>query len=692
MTEDQWKDMLGITGFRGANTIMWDMPDAASHQSSTIISTLPVESRINFPAVNIVTDDQALTPLSTELQSLLMNAGIDYNISSLSECDPRNRICIVLCELTRSVLRNPEPSNYEAIKRVFLESSGVLWVTKGALVESSNPVLSLVTGLARTIRVEKGDTSVITLDLDAQKPVSAHDRATKIFSVFMTSFGKENSVTSNLELEYVERWGTIMIPRILENHHLTASASLMTESAALDSQPYYQEGRPLRAIVSTPGFLDSVHFVADDRNTGGLSDDHVDIQVKASGFNFRDVMTALGQISAFPLGCECSGVVSAVGKSVRSLQPGDRVIATVKDGCFCNTIRTLAEEVELIPNNIPYDVAAALPTVYFTAYLAVFKTARLCKRETVLIHAGSGGLGQAIINLCQLVGAIIFATVGTVEKRRLLVDKYNIPEENIFSSRDNTFAKGVMTMTQGTGVDVIMNSLSGEALRLSWNCIAPFGRFVELGKRDFTVNTRLEMRNFEKNVSFTGIDLPFDSMRGEKKKIWGEIMGLYGRGLIRAPSPITVFGVSEMHKALRIMQSGKHMGKLVLMPRHDEKVKIAPSSIGVKLLRDDASYLLVGGLGGIRRSTALWMLNHGAKNFVFASPSASDKQTAKDAIAVLEAQGARVFVSRCDISNSNDLDRLLKDCEKEMPIIRGMIHGALVSKVRQSANLIKDCY
>lgn len=679
--------MLVVTGFTGPTTTLWDMPDAASHQSSTIISTIPVESRKHLPAVNIVIDDQALTSWSTELQSLLTDAGVDCRISSLSECDPTNRICIVLCELTRSVLRNPEPSVYEAVRSVFLESSGVLWVTEGALVESSNPDLSLVTGLARTIRVEKGDTSIITLDLDAQNPLSAHDRVTKIFSVFMTSFGKENGVTSNLELEYVERCGTIMIPRILENHHLSASEPLITESVALNSEPYYQEGRPLRAIVGAPGFLDSVHFVVDDRNTGELADDHVEIQVKASGFNFRDVMTALGQISAYPLGCECSGVVTAVGRSVRSLQLGNRVIATVKDGCFCNTIRTLAEEVELVPDDIPYDVAAALPIVYFTAYLAVFKTARLSKGETVLIHAGSGGLGQAIITLCQLVGATIFATVGTVEKRRLLVEKYNIPEENIFSSRDTTFAKGVMTMTQGKGVDVIMNSLSGEALHLSWNCIAPFGRFVELGKRDFTINTRLEMRNFEKNVSFTGIDLPFDSMRGERKKIWGEIMALYGRGLIRAPSPITVFGVSEMHKALRIMQSGKHMGKLVLMPRHDEKVQVAPSS-GVKLLRDDASYLLVGGLGGIGRATALWMLNHGAKNFVFASRSGSDKQNAKDLIAMLKAQGARVCVSRCDISNSNDLDRLLKDCEKEMPTIRGVIHGALVSKVRRSDKLI----
>ena len=572
-------------GFTGANAILWDMPELGSHQSSTIISTTPVEGRKCFSAIAIVVDDNALTPCSAPLKKLLTDAGIEYNMTTLSECDPTNRICIVLCELTRSILRNPEPSEYEAARRVFFESNGVLWVTEGALIESSNPDQSLVTGLARTIRVEKGDTNIIALDLDAQNPLSAIDKAAKILSVFMASFGRHNAVNSDVELEYVERNGIIMIPRILEDHKLSTSTPLTTESPALEFQPYHQEDRPLRAEVRVPGFLDSIQFVTDDRMVGQLSDDQVEVEVKASGFNFRDVMTALGQISAYPLGCECCGVVSAIGRSVHNLHPGDRVIATVKDGCFCNTIRAPAEEVDLVPDNIPYQVAAALPIVYFTAYLAVFRIARLCKGETVLIHAGSGGLRQAIINLCQLVGATIFATVGTVAKKRLLIDEYKIPEENIFSSRDNTFVQGVMKMTQGRGVDVIMNTLSGGALRLTWNCIAPFGRFVELGKRDFTINTRLEMRNFEKNVSFTGLDLPFDSLRGERRKIWGEIMDFYGKGLIRAPLPITVFGISEMEKALRIMQSGKHMGKLVLMPRHDEKVKVTPPSKGTKIPR-----------------------------------------------------------------------------------------------------------
>ena len=672
--------MLHTSGFTGASTTLWDMPDLLSHEFSTIIANVPVDSPKKSPAITIVVSPDVSETCSTHLQSLLAIAGIEYNTACLSECDPRNRICIVLCELTHSVLRNPLLSDYEAVKRVFLESSGVLWVTAGALIESSNPDLNLVTGLARTIRAENGDSMIVTLDLDAQTPLPVEDRAGKIFSVVMNNFCKGNVATRDVELEYVERDGTIMIPRIIEDERLRSSVSPAARSD--DLEPFCQNEHPLKAEIRTPGLLDTIQFVTNDSMTGNLPDDHVEVQVKACGVNFRDVMTAMGQISAHPLGFECSGVVSTVGKAVEGFRPGDRVIATIPNGSFCNIIRASAEQVEVVPDEIPFDVAAALPVIYYTAHWAVYKVARLDKDESVLIHAASGGLGQAIINLCQHVGARIFATVGTLEKKNLLMNEYHIPEENIYSSRDATFAKGIMRATAGKGVDVIMNSLSGEALRLSWSCIAPFGRFIELGKRDFVINSHLEMRHFQKNVSFTGVDVPLDNQHGNKRKVWGELMALYKSGSIVAPRPITVFGISELEKALRIMQTGKHLGKMVLMPQPDEMVKVA-SPIDTKYLRDDASYLLIGGLGGIGRATAFWMLEHGARYFIFASPSGADREKSRETVALLKQRGAQVLVYKCDISNATDLNRVLEDSGRNMPPIRGMIHGALVSKVKQ---------
>ena len=497
LTEAQWDEALLSEGFTGIDVSLWDMPDAQDHYISAMISKAKPEAAPKFiPGITILTESSDLESCVGDLVRSLAEVDVSSNVTNFADCDPKGQVCIVLSELTQSKLRNPPPAVFNAVKKIFLESAGVLWVTRGALIESSAPDFNLVTGIARTVRAEKGDTMVVTLDLEAASPHSAV--ADTIFSIFRNNFVIGNMEAPNLDTEYAVRGGLVMIPRIVEDKELTSFVSLDLGPPLPEDQPFYQEGRPLRAEIKTPGLLDSLQFVEDTRISGLLPENYVEIGVKAAGVNFRDVMSATGQIEPYPLGCECSGIITAVGKDVRDFQPGDHVIANVLGGCFCNSVRVPEVGVESIPRDMPFEIGAALPIVYFTAYYAVMKASRLRKGETVLVHAASGGLGQAILNLCQLVGAEIFATVGTLEKKSLIMSQFGIDEDHIFSSRDDTFAKGIMRRTKGKGVDVIMNSVSGDALRLTWNCIAPFGRFVELGKRDFTVNSRLEMRHFEK--------------------------------------------------------------------------------------------------------------------------------------------------------------------------------------------------
>lgn len=225
------------------------------------------------------------------------------------------------------------------------------------------------------------------------------DVAAKIFAVFKTTFSQKDAKATNVKTDYLERDGTIMIPRITEDQDLTSFVCKATESSVVEQQPYYQTGHPLKAEVQTPGLLDSIQFVDNDSIFGTLPDQFVEVCVKASGVHLRDVMWAVGEIAAYPLGVECCGVVSAVGKSIYNLKSGDHVIANVDHGCFCSTIRARAEALEVVPRDVPFEVAAALPVTYFTAYWVVFKLAGLRKDEIVLIHAKFGGLGQAIINL-----------------------------------------------------------------------------------------------------------------------------------------------------------------------------------------------------------------------------------------------------------------------------------------------------
>ena len=230
-----------------------------------------------------------------------------------------------------------------------------------------------------------------------------------------------------------------------------------------------------------------------------------------------------------------------------------------------------------IPNDMSYSQAAVLPVVFATAYYALYDIARMRKGETVLIHWGAGGVGQAAIQLAQLIGAEIFVTVGSTEKRNLMTQTFGIPHDHIFSSRDLTFAQGMMRMTNNRGVDVVLNSMAGEGLRRSWECIAPFGRFVEIGKADIGASGKLPMFPFKKNVVFASVDLAFMVREDESMlaKTLSSVMDLAREKKISCSTPLNVFPYGKLQEAFRLMQSGKHLGKIVLEIQDGDTIMVS---------------------------------------------------------------------------------------------------------------------
>jgi NADPH:quinone reductase-like Zn-dependent oxidoreductase len=218
-----------------------------------------------------------------------------------------------------------------------------------------------------------------------------------------------------------------------------------------------------------------------------------------------------------------------------------------------------------------------MPIVYSTAYYSLDDVARVKKGETCLIHYAAGGVGQAAIQLANIIGAEIFATVGTEDKKRFVIEKFGVPEDHIFCSRDCSFQQGTMRMTKGRGVDVILNSVSGEGLRHTWDCIAPFGRHIEIGKWDIQTHARLPMNQFSRNVSFCSVDLAFTGR--VKVELLGEIlenvMKLANAKMITAVQPLHVFPYGRIEEAFRFMQSGKQIGKIALVPHKDDLVMVS---------------------------------------------------------------------------------------------------------------------
>lgn len=539
------------------------------------------------------------------------NMLIQYTSRSEAQ-QTEGKVCIFLGELTEPLLVNLNASFFEIIQRVITTSNGVLWVSRGAYMNSECPDGNLVNGLARTIRSET-TLKFVTLDLDKRVDDSnvpftidevfgnscdleqwKHSRSSVDYSldrmltdteaakiilkVFETAFASYAS-KAEVDMEYVERKGHLFIPRVVQDKTMNNFVHQETQESEPYLQMFRQKERPLRMAIENYGSLDTLYFTDDLAAATPLPDDHIEIEVRVSGLNFKDIMIAMGQLpTETVLGVECSGVITAVGSKVSevsNLTAGDRVSA-MSTGTFGSLTRCVATNACRIPDNMTFEVAATIPVIFGTAYYALFDLSRLKKGESVLIHAAAGGVGQAAIILSQILEATIYTTVGSLEKKEFLMKQYNLPEENIFFSRDTSFGAGIKRATKGKGVDVVLNSLAGDFLETTWKCLAHFGRFIEIGKRDIVGNTRLEMQPFEYNATFASVDLT--KVGAERpllmKRLMEDVFTLFRDGHLTPVAPITVFPISDVERAFRLLQGGKTMGKVVVQALPDNQVKV----------------------------------------------------------------------------------------------------------------------
>ena len=387
----------------------------------------------------------------------------------------------------------------------------------------------------------------------------------------------------------------------------------------------------------------------------------------------------MGQIPDSLLGFEASGIVRRCGKNVKQFELGDKV-CTLGHGSHTTVFRNKAAFCQPMPSGLSFEEAATLPLVHATAFHSLVNVARARPGQTILIHAAAGGVGQSAIQLAKHLGLVIFATVGSADKKQLIQEAYGIESDHIFNSRDLSFAKGVMRMTKGRGVDCILNSLSGEALRQSWQCIAAFGTFVEIGMKDILNNTGLEMRPFLQDASFTFFNLKH--VMTDNPLLMAEILeGTFDflrRGILKSVSPINVYSISDVENAFRLLQTGKHRGKIALTWDKEAVVPVLRRGHAPLKLDHDATYLLVGGLGGLGRSLALLLADSGAGHICFLSRSGGTSPTARRLIQELEDRNVHIKAYSCDISKESSLASVLKTCSEEMPPIRGVFQCAMV--------------
>ncbi|KAF2847520.1 polyketide synthase-like protein [Plenodomus tracheiphilus IPT5] len=693
LTEGQWEDVLQATGFSSLQASSPDVLEpleegtrlmiaSAVESKPTISNGLPTPPErhriIIICADSPIRMNRLDMPLA--LKSKFETSGLQAQLVPLGKLDKTvvtDAVCISFVELDEPLFAHPSPKELNLLQTIAEASAGLIWVTRGAASDYvERPELAVFQGLARTLRSEHESFSCITVDLDVKNELSANGVADVLSSVYNRRFGPEK-VSPLADSEFVEQGGVLHIKRAIEDDTSNEFLLARTDPAALPPklENVLQEGRMFKLRIPEAGVKGPFVFEDDSKKSLSIQAHEVEISVQAASLRPQDIQILNGELPGPGLGQECSGVVTKIGKNVTKLSIGDRVVSW-NNGTFATHIRIPAVFIQKISETTAFETAASLPLAYTTACYALRHVAHLDASETVLIHEAASPVGQAALHLATSIGAKVYVTVRSDEERDLLISRFSIDLSQVFSSQDLKFVAALRRATQGRGVDVVLNTLSGEALQATFSCVASFGRFVDLGANN---HAKLEMAPFGRNVSFTSVDIA--SLYAQKSrlaaKVFQEAMTFATENLLQEGPRMEVKPWSQLPEAIELVQDSKSLTSVIMKPTSEDQVLIAQSPPTPLTLDPTASYLLAGGLGGLGRSIAHWLTTHGAKNLIFLSRSGASSPSASTLLSTLHGSGIRTAVLKCDISSPFDLSAALTTTLQSFPPIKGIIQGAM---------------
>ena len=517
-------------------------------------------------------------------------------------------------------------------------------------------------GLARTAMSERPDLRVSLVDLDAAPSIAA-------LKLVVARLGREQEVAL--------RDGDVLALRLAPGALAPDAPARMPAAAA-----------PAYALIGgESASLDALDFAACARPAPGPGE--VEIAVEVASLGFKDVMKVLGLIServradtyfGASVGMEGAGRISAVGPGVEGLALGERVYGVAPAFLRSHVVLPAGRVVKL-PEDMSFEEGSNL-IVFLTVYYGLVKIARLQRGETVLIHGATGGVGLAAIEVARGCGAAVIATAGTEEKRDHL---RRLGIERVSHSRDLCFADDVRAWTGGRGVDVVLNFTPGEGMLKSLECLAPFGRFIELGKMSFDQDAALGLRPFNDNLLYAAVD--FDRILAQKpeevRAMYLEVMQRFAAGDLR-PLPSTCFAASAVGDAFRHMARGRHIGKVCVALRDPELTVPAPAR---PVVDADATYLVTGGLGGFGLEVARWLAEQGARHLALVSRRGAAAEGGATALAELCARGVEARAFAADVSDAHAVAAVLAAVREAMPPLRGVFHAAAVFDDQPLASL-----
>jgi NADPH:quinone reductase-like Zn-dependent oxidoreductase/2-polyprenyl-3-methyl-5-hydroxy-6-metoxy-1,4-benzoquinol methylase len=500
VSASRWDEDLKASGFTGLDATVYD-DEGPYRQCAVIVSRK--EKSIN------ITSKSRITILSADSEGEVARSLAEHylardwevTICGLGDGLPQDQDIVSCLDLETNFFENITEQSFTAFQALLpsMGTNKILWLTNPSQIKCHNPRSAQTLGVTRTIRSELA-LQFYTLEIN----INESQFGSLVDKVFNKIRAQEDRDKLDSDKEFVVDSGIICVGRY-------QPFSIMEEVRVKSNEGHKRATKTLE--IGKPGMLESLTWKTKPIPET-ISNTHVEVEVRTVGINFRDVSIVTGLMSTGSsssyntLGMEVAGTVQRVGDEVAGLKVGDRVMAFTIDGGFSTTVILAEHHIIKVPDEMSYEEAATIQATFGTVVYALLDIGRLGKeRKTVLIHSACGGVGLAAIQVCQMMGADIFATVGNEQKKEHLVNNYGIPRTHIFSSRDSSFYEGVMRETAGVGVDLVLNSLFGELLHESWRCVARNGAFLELGKRDLVGSGKLDMRHFLDNRSYCGVDM-----------------------------------------------------------------------------------------------------------------------------------------------------------------------------------------
>ncbi|RHZ51660.1 putative polyketide synthase [Aspergillus thermomutatus] len=645
---------------------------------SWIISRPLHKQSMSQRSILIISEDGDNGVSLSALRDCLSLISSNIEIADFTHAKPEGRVCIIFSGLSRPLMTDPTSEELEVLKQIFSKATGVLWVTRGAAICPVAPDNALATGFMRTARSESGIERIVTLDLDGQNPLPGHRAAEVICTVVRERILAEGNDQS--DTEYAERNNVLLIPRIVENHAFNSSLALSHETQSTSLEKFHQKDRFLKATIPDAYQADEVLFV-DDSRKNDLPADHIRVQIYAACID-KQAVNALeeqdtSQESAMSFGA--SGIVQSVGEAVQDFAPGDRV-ACLAQGAVANYQQEQALAFQKLPSDLSFEAAAALPAAYCTALYALQNLGRVVSAERVLVYGAIGTVGQALAELCLHSGADVLFVVRAEKEKHSLVSTVAVPDDRIIVDENGAHVRRLLRIKPHQAFDVIINfeGSDNETLQMLCRLVGACGKFIHLYRERWNQRT-WTIPQLENDITFATLDI--NKLLRDKPtllyKTWGEVMRMFRAGHIRGPNAWALYSVSDMLGALNALES-EDMDSAVIAAQPEDVVKVITRKPHTAVLHPEVSYILVGGLGGIGRATALWMADNGARSLIFVNRSGLSSVAAQETAQDLEKKGVHVIVYACDISDSKQVENMARELARDAPPIRGVIQAAMV--------------